>query len=295
MKFKLLSIVDNKLGLKWKIIIGLGALLLFALLVMGGAIYFQGMTLAINELLESTGKNIEKDATKIELFIKSSNDNLMVMTNTPPIQGIIRARDNAGIDSLTGDKAEYWYARMAQIFSAFLRYHPEYFQLRYLDEKGYELVRADMTGKAVKITPRKELQNTAQYPYFTEAMKLRRNEVYYSEVNLNREHGVIQGTHTPVFRIATPVYDARKKARGVVVVGILAEAMFSEIRTASGETDKYVINKEGYFLVHPDSSKEFGFELGFDYRISNAMPDIADEIKTRDFNVKNHKEEKHIT
>ncbi|MDP2158466.1 MAG: PAS domain S-box protein [Nitrospirota bacterium] len=82
--------------------------------------------------------------------------------------------------------------------------------------------------------------------------------------------------------------------RGVVVVNIFAEAIFSNIRTAAGETKKYVINQDGYFLVHPDRSKEFGFDLGFDYRITAALPEFAAEMKAQDFNVKYHTEEKHI-
>ncbi|MDP2158467.1 MAG: cache domain-containing protein [Nitrospirota bacterium] len=199
----------NKLGLKAKTIISLGTLLLFALLAMGGSIYYQAMTLAINELLESTGKNIEKDTSEIETFIKSSKDDLMVISDTPPVQGILRAKDNGGIDPLTKDKTEYWFSRMEQIFGAFLKSHPEYFQLRYLDENGDEITRVDQIEKTIRITPRKELQNKAQYPYFKETVKLKQGEVYYSEVNLNREDGGIQVPHTPVFRIATPVYDAQ--------------------------------------------------------------------------------------
>lgn len=284
----------NKLGLKGKTIISLGALMLLALLVMGGTIYYQAMTLTVNELLESTGKNIEKDVIGIENFIKNSKDDLMVMTDTPPIQGLIRSRANNGIDPLTGDKTEYWYARMTQIFSAFLRYHPEYYHLRYIDQQGNEIVRAELRGKNIRVTPKNELQNKAQYAYFTETMKLKEDEIYYSEVNLDRENGVIQIPHTSAFRISTPVYDAQKKVRGIVIINIVTDAMFSNIRTAIGESKKYIVNQDGYFLVHPDKSKEFGFDLGFDYRITNELPEFAEEMKLSNFNVKNHEEEHHI-
>lgn len=288
-----------KFGLKAKTIFGLGALLLFALLVMGGAIYYQGMQLAIHGLLESTGKNIEKDAIEIEGLIEDARGDLMVLSATPPIQGIIRARDNGGIDPLTGDKTEYWYSRLEQIFSAFMQYHPDFFQLRYIDEKGDEIVRAELTGKTVKITPRNELQNKAQYSYFTEAIKLKENEIYYSEVSLNRELGVIQIPHTPVFRIATPVYDEQKRVRGVVVVNMFSDAIFSNIRTAVGEIKKYVINQDGYFLVYTDRSKEFGFDLEnkysiIEHTITDPMPEFADEVKINDSKVKYHKEMKHV-
>lgn len=204
MKMNLMSVSGMEMGLKWKSIIGLGALLVAAFLIMGGAIYYQAMTLAIDGLLESTGKNIEKDTMEIEAFVERARGDLMVMANTPPVQGIIRARDNGGIDPLTGDRTEYWYARLEQIFSAFIKYHPEYYQLRYLDEKGDEIVRADLKGNKIRIAPCKELQSKAHYPYFGETLKLKQNKVYYSEVNLNRERGVIQIPPPPVFRIATP-------------------------------------------------------------------------------------------
>lgn len=283
-----------KFGLKGKTVIGLGALMLVALLVMGGATYYQGITLAVNESLESTGKNIEKDTVEIENFVNRSKDDLMVVSDTPPIHGIIRARDNAGIDPLTGDKTEYWYARLEQIFSAFLKYHPEYYQLRYIDERGDELVRVDLIGKTIRNTPRKELQNKALYPCFTETIKLKPNEVYYSEVNLNRENGVIQIPHTPVFRIATPIYDAQKRVRGVIAINVLAEAMFSNIRTAIGETKEYIVNQDGYFLVHPDRTKEYGFDLGFEYTAKNVPPESLDEMKALDSLVKYHKQEQHV-
>lgn len=284
----------KKIGLKGKTIIGLGTLMLVALLVMGGTIYYQAIRVAIHESLGSTEKNIDKDVMEIEAFVKSSTYDLLILATTPPIQGIIRAKDNNGIDPLTNDKAEYWYSRLEQIFSSFLEYHPEYLQLSYRDEKGHEIVRTDLIEKTVKITPRKALQNKAPYPCFTETMKLRRSEVYYSEVNLNRENGVMQIPHTPVFRIATPVYDAQKKLRGVVVINILAEAMFRKIRTSIHATKKYIVNQDGYFLVHPDRTKEFGFDLGFEYSTKNVMHKFADDMKAQDSLVKYHKQEQHV-
>lgn len=284
----------NRLGLKGKTTIGLGALLLLALLVMGGATYYQGMHLAVNELLEKTVGDIGKDVIEIENLVKSSREDLMVMSDTPPVQGSIRARDNNGIDPLSGSSTEYWHSRMAQIFSAFLKNHSKYSQLRYLDQHGNEIVRVDLIGKEIRTAPRKELQNKAQYPYFTETMKLNEDEVYYSEVNLNRKHGVIQIPHTPVFMTATPVYDAQKRVRGVIVINIFAETIFSNIRTAIGKAKKYIVNQDGYILVHPDRSKEFGFDLGFEYTTKNVMHEFADEMKARDSLVKYHKQERHV-
>lgn len=289
-----MPVFNMKFGLKWKTIIGLGLLLSSALLIMGGMIYYHSMHLVINELLNENDRAVEKETIAIESFLKSSKDDLMVLASTPPIQGIIRAKDNSGLDPLTRDKTEYWEARLTQIFGALLKYHPEYCQVRYLDEKGDELVRANLTGEKIWITPRQELQNKGQDSYFTETMKIRENEVYYSAVNLNRKQGVIQIPHTPVFRIATPVYDTQEKIRGIVVINIVPAALFSNLSKESGETRKYVINEDGYFLVHPDKEWEFGFDLGNEYIIKDLMPEFPEEMKERDAHVKYHKELHHV-
>lgn len=299
MKWNPITAFDLNMGLKWKTLLGLGFLLASSLMIMGGVTYYQGRQLAIAELFKTTGKDIEKDTIEIENFVQSSKNNLMVMADVPPLQGIIRAQDNGGIDPVTGEKTEAWNARMAMTFRAFMKYHPEYLQLSYFDEKGHEIVWANSTGIKICVTPQKELQNKMQSLYFTETIKLKEDEAHYSEINLHCEQGLIQTPHIPIFRIATPVYDAQKKARGIVVINISAEALFAKIRIAPGETKKYVINQDGYFLVHPDKTWEFGFELGNEsairrHTITEAMPEFPGEMKTGDTQVKYHKQLRHV-
>lgn len=300
MKCYLMPVFDLKMGLKWKTILGLGLLLASSLLVMGGVIYYQGRQLAINELLEATGRDIEKDTIAIEALVQNATKNLMTIIDLPPILGVIKARDNKGIGQ-SGDKEEYLSARIEQIFGIFLRSNPEYCRLSYLDETGNEIVEVKLAETRIRSTPRKELQNEAQFPYFTETMKLKENEVYYSGVTLEREQGVIQVPTAPIFRIATPVYDEQKKARGIVVINIPAEKLFSNIRTAMSETRKYVINQDGYFLVHPDKTWEFGFDLGHEHGLGEhasmgSMPGLPEEIKASDAHVQvqYHKQMHHV-
>ena len=289
MKCYLMPVFGMKMGLKWKSILGLGLLLASALLVMGGVIYYQGRQLAINELLETTRRDIEKDTIAIEAIVQNAKKNLMTIIDLPPILGVIKARDNKGIDQ-SGDKDEYLSARIAQMFGIFLKINPEYCWLCYLDEKGNEIVEVKSAETRILSTPRKELQNESQSPYFTETMKLKENEFYYSEVILSREHGVASMPPAPIFRIATPVYDEQKKVRGIVAINISAEKLFSNIRAEMSNTRKFVINQDGYFLVHPDKTWEFGFDLGHEhgireYAARGSMPGLPEKMKASDFHV----------
>jgi|GEM_PF-2738957 len=279
------------LSLKARTVVTLGALILMTLTTMGAINYFYGSRLAIQKTIGVAAEKLDHDAEGISSKVVVEQRDLIILRETPPVSGIIRAKDHGGIDPQTGDKIEYWQARLQQIFTAFLKGHPqEYYQIHYLDETGQELVRADMVEGAVHITPKYQLQNKAPYPYFEETIKLKLDESYYSEVTLNREQGQIALPPLPAFRMATPVYDDQQQVRGVIVINIYARWLFSNIKQGPDGTKKYLINQDGYFLAHPDLAKEFGFDLGVSYTIREMHPDLAEEMPETDFRMSRHQD-----
>ena len=282
------------MGLRGKIFIVLCGGLLVSLLIMGGAVYYQSLSLALDELLDTTRKRLDKDALEIEKNISSLRQDLMVLADMPPVQGLIRAKDNGDTDALTGDKGAFWVSRLEKIFGAFLTNHPEYYKIRYIDEKGMELARVEAEGGKVRAVRGTGLRNKDRYPYFIRGLQLRQNEVYYSEVSLEREHGRIKEPRVSVFRVATPVFDKNKQVRGLIVINMRARALFDNIKSGEEGILKYVVNQDGYFIHHPDASREFGFDLGVDYAIGDAHMEMAAEMKLEDDNVKYHKEKLHV-
>ena len=123
------------------------------------------------------------------------NDTLF-LSKVPPMQGILRATRNHGLDALDNNSQAVWVERLQEIFAAFLNTHPEYVQLRYIGvaNGGRELVRVkSIDGKAV-VVPETELQAKGGRDYFLAGLKLANDKVYLSEFNLNREHGAIEKT-----------------------------------------------------------------------------------------------------
>ncbi len=281
-------------GLWGKSVIGIGALILCSLLIMGFTIYYQGRYLAITQLLETTGQKIETDCTEIQDLLSESKADLKVMEDMPPVQGIIRARDNKGTDPLTKDSLQLWISRLQQIYASFLKNHPQYYQIGFIDEKGNEIMRVDSYGSSARVTPEEALKDRSQDPYFIESMKLKKREIYYSEVSLDREHNRIKVPHTPVFRIATPVYDAGDRVRGVVVIKLYATSVFERVTPESTGFRRYIVNQDGYFLLHPDKSKEFGYDSGSEYTVRDLEPEIAPALKYKDVLVRYHKHDSHV-
>ncbi len=69
-------------------------------------------------------------------FLGQFSSDLLALSTTPPVQGIIRARDNGGIDPVSNDKFEVWVNRLTQIFKANAQNKGFYQQLRYINEVG---------------------------------------------------------------------------------------------------------------------------------------------------------------
>ena len=54
----------------------------------------------------------------LRTFLSQFNADLLSFASTPPVQGIIRARDNDGIDPKNGDHYSVWVKRLTEIFKA---------------------------------------------------------------------------------------------------------------------------------------------------------------------------------
>ena len=285
----------HKIGLRTRAVAMLSLLIFLALVAMGTTVYLYGSRLAIRETLSVAKEKMTSDALLIEARAVDEKGELTILREVPPVQGIIRTRDHGGIDPETGDKLDYWYARMEQILAAFIRGNPnEYHHLCYLDEQGNELAKAERVGDTIEITPRDKLQNQAEQPYVAETIRLREDEVYYSDVTLNRDDGKITIPHQPSLQIAIPVYDDKKNVRGVIVMRISARWLFLNIDAGTDDAKKYLIDQDGYYLVHPDRDKEFGFDLGFKYTIKDEHPMLVEEMRETDSNLSQHRGFSHI-
>lgn len=267
-----IKIHKNYLGLKVKAITGVAGLVLIAMLILGGLTYKQGISIAIDDALRIEQHEIELLSSTIETALDIDRKDLLIIRDTPPIYEIIKAKDNAG------NKIDVWYQQLETIFSAFLKNHPQYFQIRYLDETGHEVVRVNKNHK-IFVTPRHKLQNKSEHKYFIETMKLSNDEIYHSDVTLNRENGIIQTPHKPALRISTPVF-YNNKNRGVVIINLSTELLFESIKSTEHGDTHFLVNHNGYYLKHADNSKTFSFELETKYNLLKDNPLIANISET---------------
>jgi len=225
---------------------------------------------ALNRLKYET--NIK--SLKLVSDIKSLSGDVRYLAGTPPIKGIPRALQNAGIDPTDNSSQEKWESRLSTIFSELIRAKPHYLQIRYIGVKdqGKELVRVDRQGQLIQTLQKQNLQKKGNTPYFKKTVHLPPGNVYLSSVTLNREFGKLSQPYTPVIRAATPIYFDRKLF-GILVINMEFTTIFNDLITNTPrELTPYVTNEEGYFLAHPDRNQTYGFDLGHESTIQKTYP-----------------------
>lgn len=256
-----MSIKDVGIGHKIIIVVALAALL--PLLVVAYYANTSSREALENNALTSMDAASKGVASHIQTFVDMTKGDALFLVGVPPIQGIVRARDNKGFDEKDKSTYEAWVGRLDIIFSNFGKAKPYYYKLRYIDEAGNEMLRIDFKEGNPKRISQTELQNQAKTPYFIETMKLAAGQVHVSPFNLNREAGRIVEPHTPVLRIGIPVFNSVGQRRGALILNVLGQHILDFIpKSTVTKLDQFMmVDKEGHYLFHEDSAKTWGLDL----------------------------------
>ena len=150
-----------------------------------------------------------------------------------------------------------------------------YDQVRFLNRTGMEMVRINFESGSPVPIPKNKLQDKRNRYYFTDSFALGKNEIYASPMDLNVEAGEVELPLKPMIRIGTPLFDSRGSKAGIVLINYRASNLLERIINAgtSSQSDKMLLNRNGYWLLGPDPDREWGF----------MFPEKAEETFARDF------------
>ena len=137
----------------------------------------------------------------------------------------------------------------------------KYDRIRYLDALGQEIVRVNYNNGHPAAVAKEELQNKLKRYYFTDAFRLEQGEIFISPLDLNIEHGKIEQPFKPVLRLGTPVFNAEGNKQGIVLINYLARNFLDDIKRNSriAKGRPMLLNRKGYWLLHDNPEKEWGF------------------------------------
>ncbi|HJP17532.1 MAG: hypothetical protein CMD96_04165 [Gammaproteobacteria bacterium] len=298
--------------MKRKISIELVTLTTVLVTVTGIAVAFLFFYLTNSILISQELRNIKDEVSLHSVTIGSKftviEEDARFLSNTPPIQGIVRAVAGKGIDKIGGSSEEQWRIRLETIFREFIKSKPNYLQLRFIgvEDMGREIVRVDRIAEEIKVVESSNLQRKGESRYFKDTTKLNPNNIYISDIELNREHGKVAIPYIPVLRVAVPVYsEINNKVFGIIIINMDFGSTIKKLEKENkkGYSKFYLTNDKGDFLLAPEGLLTFAFDLGSKslaqerfpqlsnfYRLTSKLVDQMDIPEDRD-----HGDVKYIT
>lgn len=222
-----------------------------------------GLSVRLNDHAKLAGMTLRND-------IESLRQSVLFLSQTPPVQGYIRADHGGNFDRQDNSALADWKRRLLIIFTAFAETHPHYYQIRYIGiaDNGLELARVDREHGRIRIKPPEQLQHKGGRDYFQASLQLKPGEVYLSEINLNREEGKIEVPYVPTLRAVTPVYSKdRGELYGMLVINVAMQDFLDKLHAdLPPGTQTYLMNSAGDYLLHPQAERSFGFDVGQRHR-----------------------------
>ena len=219
-----------------------------ALLLIGGGLFY-----AHQEMEGKLTRLQNLESTNVMLGAAS-----LAGTLQPITQDLLFLSVHSALRSATNHPSPETLAHLAEDFSRFSDTKKIYDQIRWIDEKGMEIVRVDFRkGKSI-VVPSTELQNKAKRYFFTDSFKLNVGEIFISPLDLNIEHDKVEIPYKPMIRLATPVVNLQGSKRGIVILNYYGQEMLQAFAKVTNN-HSMLINTEGYWLKSPHPADEWGF------------------------------------
>jgi methyl-accepting chemotaxis protein len=209
-------------------------------------------------------------ANDVSTVLKGVTRDLFMLRDLPQLREFLEAKSE-NYKKRTLSETE-------KFFVLFARNKKIYDQVRFINEKGREVVRVNFRGEGVEAVRKESLQDKSSRYYFQETISLVPGNVYVSPMDLNIEKGVIERPLKPMIRYATPVTNQEGEKRGIVILNVKAEHILNIIREHQQRArygERYfLVSRLGYYLFHPDARKAWGFMFGTDNKLVNDEPGL---------------------
>jgi PAS domain S-box-containing protein len=228
---------------------------------------------------ELSRNNHEVKSNLEEIAAQYSRDTLF-LANTPPVIAMLQM-ESQDMPLVGRALKELWRERMTEIFKAYMQTSQEVFQVRLITEENNwkEQVKVQREGSNLIVFNDADLQDKSSEPYISQTLSVGDSKVYVSDINLNREYGIIETPHRPVWRFSTPLYFKDGKPFGLIIINLNATAILDEITLGNiAHIQSYITNSDGSFIVHPEPSQSFAFENGNPVKWSNEFLPVEPTI-----------------
>lgn len=251
--------------------LGIFAVLGLAVLIVSSLIQFEIREVKRKELLKNEQNIISAENTIISNKINRISGDLLYVTDC------LRLNDD-GTNN---------YADVEKLWLAFSNRRTLYDQIRFIDMEGEEIIRINYDPDGSLLVDQADLQNKKDRYYFTDTMKLKKDQIYISKLDLNVENDVIEDPIKPMLRISMPYYNSKGEQKGMIILNYLAGDLLKQIKKIAtvSNGNLSLINADGYWIYDSEEPKNnwaFMYEDQMNISFNNRYQEEWKTIKEKD-------------
>ena len=205
------------LPISLKILASTGIILTLGIATSDWLLYQKAEKMLMESAWKGLQQSLKQQSERITQYLDNARHDAIFLSHSPTTQQLIHDLDQAP------SAREKSISRLAEQFSGLIE-EKGYLQIRLIDlETGMEIVRVDRPkgDRLIPIIkPKDQLQNKMNSLYVQIGKDLKQEEVYTSDVNLNREYGEIVRPLEPTQRFAVGVFSEEKRSQTLSAVRI---------------------------------------------------------------------------
>ena len=251
--------------------LGIFAVLGLAVLIVSSLIQFEIREVKRKELLKNEQNIISAENTIISNKINRISGDLLYVTDCLHLN----------------DDGTNNYADVEKLWLAFSNRRTLYDQIRFIDMEGNEVIRINYDPDGSLLVDQADLQNKKDRYYFTDTMKLKKDQIYISKLDLNVENDVIEDPIKPMLRISMPYYNSKGEQKGMIILNYLAGDLLKQIKKIAtvSNGNLSLINADGYWIYDSEEPKNnwaFMYEDQMNISFNNRYQEEWKTIKEKD-------------
>lgn len=207
--------------------------------ILSGALFFFAYLYSKSIVNESYEEQINSNLYELNKILDSFKNEKIPMLKTlvehKAVKEFLQNGDSKSVEKL---------------FIDFTKANSHIFQMRILSLDGKERIRVDKNHNKIYIIENKDLQNKFHRYYFQKFLELKKSEIGFSYLDLNIENKTIEKPFKSTLRVGMPIFRGDKKEAILVINYYMNDFLHQLLR--SSNFDKYLIDKEGYFIIHKE-------------------------------------------
>lgn len=217
-------------------------------------------------LANAVKKSQERESVFSEFFMRSENT-------------ITSIRESDSFDQFLAGSSPSRHS-LEELALIIAKTQPDIMKVRYIDESGMEVVRIerDRLGEPATIVAKSQLQDKAHRYFYYESIDRPADQIWFSDLDLNMEHGKVEIPYKPTLRAIMPLAD-QQSFNGILIINYFMQPLFDNLINAP-LYNMILADEDGEILMHYDPDRNWSRYTGRP-GLSADMP-MVEEVLQRD-------------